>query len=91
MDLLDQRWTLSGQAAASRVGEETVLLHLGSGLYFGLDPLGTRIWQGLEGGEDPRSISEGIAGEYAEPRERVEQDVRDFLLHLEEHGLAGRA
>jgi hypothetical protein len=81
-DILDRHWRIAGSAAASKVGDETVLLHLGSGTYFGLDPLGTRIWQGLEAGQQPRALCRDIADEFAEPLERVEEDVRTFLDEL---------
>jgi hypothetical protein len=81
-DILDRHWSISGSAAASKVGDETVLLHLGSGTYFGLDPLGTRIWQGLEAGQQPRVQCSDIAAEFGEPLERVEEDVRTFLEEL---------
>ena len=31
------------------VGDEAVLLQLDSGVYYGLDPVGSRIWELLEG------------------------------------------
>ena len=43
-DILDQNLEPSREAVESRVGEETVLLHLKSGTYFGIDAVGTRIW-----------------------------------------------
>jgi hypothetical protein len=33
----------------SRLGEETVILHLGSGVYFGLDAVGTLVWEAIRG------------------------------------------
>lgn len=81
-DILDRHWSISGSAAASKVGDETVLLHLGSGTYFGLDPLGTKIWQGLEAGKQPRAQCSDIAEEFGEPLDRVEKDVRTFLEEL---------
>jgi hypothetical protein len=81
-DLLDLNWRIAGSAAASKVGDETVLLHLESGTYFGLDPLGSRIWQALEAGQQPRAQCRNIAEEYDQPLGRVEDDVRIFLNEL---------
>lgn len=35
---------IPAQVLARRVGEEIVILNLESGVYFGLDPVGARIW-----------------------------------------------
>ena len=51
-DILDRHLAPSPDAAESAVGNETVILHLVNGTYYGLDPVGTRIW-GL--------IKEGVA------------------------------
>jgi hypothetical protein len=48
---LNDTFSVSAQVMARRVGNETVLLDLASGTYFGLDPVGARIWQ-LIGKED---------------------------------------
>jgi len=38
------RVTVPPHVIARRVGEDTVILDLASGTYFGLDPVGARIW-----------------------------------------------
>jgi hypothetical protein len=49
----------------SRVGDESVLLNLKSGVYFSLDPVGTLVWaeiiQGKALGEVQRSLFEQFA------------------------------
>lgn len=86
-DPLESSWAPSKQAAASRVGEETVLLHLESGTYFGLDPVGTVIWQGLKAGKSPRDICQAISADYGQPLAKVEEDARAFFLELVKHSL----
>ncbi|MBP8283751.1 MAG: PqqD family protein, partial [Chromatiaceae bacterium] len=57
------------------MGDETVILDLASGTYFGLDPVGARIW-GLMG--ESKTLAE-ICGqmleEYEVSREELERDT----------------
>ena len=40
---------------ACSLGEEAAILHMGSGVYYGLDPVGARIWNLVQ---QPRSVEE---------------------------------
>ena len=86
-DVLDGQWIPSPKAAASKVADETVLLHLESGTYFGLDPLGSRIWRSLSEDQNLRTLSLAIASEHEVKVEQVEADMREFLRELLDHGL----
>lgn len=83
-------WKVSTSAAVSRIGEETVLLHLGTGTYFGLDPVGSRVWRGLEDARSVAEICADIAAEFGEPVDRVSDDVDVFLRTLSEYCLIER-
>ena len=86
-DIMARRLLPSKQAMESRVGEETVILQLERGTYYGLDPLGTDIWELLKGGVEPVAISDTLAREYGASREVIEADVRRFLSDLYEHAI----
>ena len=85
--------TLSRQAKPSNdvlfqeVGGEAVLLHLGSEQYFGLDPVGTRIWQLL--GEDAhlQRTFEVMREEYEVDPARLESDLLALVGKLADAGL----
>ena len=81
-DILQRSLALSDDAVESAVGDETIILHLKNGTYFGLDPMGTRIWSLLKEGIEPIEICERLSADYGTPRETVESDVRDFLADL---------
>ena len=81
-DILQERLKASPDAFASAVGDETVLLQVKRGVYYGLDAMGTRIWAGLNEGQSPTEICEQIAAEYSVPIETVETDARTFLQDL---------
>ncbi len=82
IDMLDQLWKPSPDAFSNAVGEETVLLHVKRSAYYGLDPLGTRIWQGLNEGREPKEMCREIAAEHDVPVTQVEDDTRKFLEDL---------
>jgi hypothetical protein len=66
---------------------EMVLLNLRTGVYFGLDGVGTRIWQLLEEGCTVAQISEQLADEYDVAAAACEQDVRAFMSALRDNAL----
>lgn len=86
-DLLQRKWELSEDAVANAVGAETVILHLGNGTYFGLDSIGTRLWNGLQSGSQPEEICTQILADYDVPRETLVEDLNAFLRDLAEHDL----
>jgi hypothetical protein len=65
-----------------QVGNETVLLDLSSGTYFGLDPVGTRMWQLIETGSSLAEVVDQIAEQYEISRDVLEQDALAFARDL---------
>lgn len=62
--------------------DSAVMLDLGSGIYYGLDPVGTCIWGLIQ---EPKVLSDIIAAmleEYAVEPARCEQDLRSFLSEM---------
>jgi len=81
MNLTD-KVTIPEQVMARQVGEETVILDLASGTYFGLDPVGARIWQLLCEGRTLAEVCESMLAEYEVPRDEIERDLTDLLAVL---------
>ena len=65
MDILDKSLGPHPDAMASKVGDEKVMLHLGNATYYGLDPIGSVIWDGLCEGKLPRAICAAMAEDFA--------------------------
>ncbi len=82
-DIFDKKLAPSGDAIASAVGDETVILHLKNGAYYGLDAVGTRIFALLKEGHDPAAICARMVEEYEASPEMIEADVRRLLGELE--------
>jgi hypothetical protein len=87
MDILDSTLIPSDQAIESSVGDETVLLNLANGTYYGLDPVGTRIWEMLKEGLMPAAICPLLVAEYEVEPAVIENDLRNFLTDLHAHGI----
>jgi len=85
---LDQRFQGSEDVVSRKVAGEMVLLDLASGLYFGLDPVGSRIWELLS--QSPCSLEElcdAIEAEFDAPREQIERDVAELAGQFVEKNL----
>jgi uncharacterized membrane protein len=66
---------------------EAVLLHLGQGKYFGLDEVGTRIWQLAEAHGSARAVLDQMLEEFDVEPDRLEADLDNLLRALAENGL----
>lgn len=86
-DVLDRPLVPSEFAVDSQMGEETVLLNLESGIYFGLEQMGTWIWAQLKQGIKAQEICSLAASEFGVPLQQVQDDMRAFLVDLLENGL----
>jgi hypothetical protein len=76
----------AGQVSCDLDGE-TVILSVASGLYFGLDPVGTFIWSRLQESRTVAEIRDDVMREFEVERERCERDLTDLLRQLAEFGL----
>jgi len=86
-ETLSTPWRISEDAVANAVGGETIILHLGNGHYYGLDTIGTQLWEGLKAGKLPSEVCDDILKGYDVERQQVEADLVHFLKELAEHEL----
>lgn len=66
---------------------EAVLLDLASGRYFGLNPVGTRVWMLLDAGATVDGVVAAIAAEFDGDPDEIARDVDDLLAELTARGL----
>jgi Coenzyme PQQ synthesis protein D (PqqD) len=57
---------------------QAVILDLSSGLYFGLNEVGTRIWTLIGEGRTVADIAQILSHEYAADASSIERDVREL-------------
>lgn len=66
---------------------EMVLLNLKSGVYFGLDPMGTQIWQLIQEHQFLHNVLQAVVEEYEVTESRCQQDLLRFVAAVRENGL----
>jgi uncharacterized membrane-anchored protein len=67
---------------------ESVLLNINSETYFGLDEIGTRMWELLTTSESIQAVYDSLLAEYDVEPEKLYQDLEILIEKLVEHGLA---
>ena len=68
----------------NRVGDEVVILDLDSGTYFGLDAVGSRLWELIAGHHTVGEALETMLEEYDVTADVLDRDVFRLLGELEE-------
>ena len=66
---------------------EAVILNLVTGIYFGLDSVGTRIWQLIEEHHQLSMVLTQLGLEYEASEENLERDLLRLVTELKEKGL----
>lgn len=84
---LHQHVEISDAVIARELEGEMVLLNLETGMYFGLDPVGTRIWQTLSDVPTAGDVVGVLLKEYEIDRPTLEQDVLRLIGRLHTKGL----
>lgn len=77
----------SEHAVGSKVGEETVILHLENGTYYGLDSLGTRVWDLLEKSTTVSEICTALLPKYKVSADVLTADITAFVMEMHAHDL----
>jgi hypothetical protein len=84
---LDATVTVDENLVSTRLAGETVILHLTSGVYYGLDEIGTHIWELLQQPVTISDLFDQLLQGYAVEREQCLSDLLNFLQELMEHKL----
>jgi hypothetical protein len=79
--------SIPASLAVSRLDDELVLLDEKTGRYFGLNPVGSRIFQLLKEWGDQEKVVAALRAEYDAPEARLEADVVAFIDTLSKRGL----
>lgn len=85
---LESRLEAAQSVVTRGVGDDTMLLDLESGTYFGLDPIGSEIWQAIESNQSLGEACDRLEALYEVTREQLERDVIALAVELVEKGLA---
>jgi len=81
------RVTPSPDALCTLVDGEAVVLHLGNGFYYSLNPVGATIWEEFSKGHTIEHIVETVCEEYDVTKDVAKKDLADLLADLSKEGL----
>ena len=72
------------------IAGEAVVLNLSTGIYFGLDAVGTRIWHLLAEHGSSEPVVNALLAEYDAEEGRLRRDVEALIQQLLDKGLVAR-
>ena len=84
---IDSKFLIPPQVIARKIGDETVILALESGTYFGLDPVGARMWHLMEAGKSLAQVCDTMIEEYEVERDVLQRDLLSLVGELVEKKL----
>jgi Coenzyme PQQ synthesis protein D (PqqD) len=83
----DSHIVLSTDQASCDLAGELAVVNLRSGVYYGLDPMGTHIWKLLQEPLTFTALCDSLIQDYDVDGSRLESDMRAFLNELADQGL----
>lgn len=84
---LESNVAISSDVVSRDLEGEAVILNLESGTYFGLDPVGTRIWSLLQASGSLRRAFDVMLQEYDVAPQKLEDDMLRLVRELCAKGL----
>jgi Coenzyme PQQ synthesis protein D (PqqD) len=75
------------EQVSSNLGEESIVLNLKFGVYYGLNSVGTRIWDLIQSPKTIAEIQETIVAEYDVEPEQCGNDITEIFKGLKTAGL----
>jgi hypothetical protein len=84
---LDNTFIRSKDVMFRDLDGEAVILDLDSGTYFGLNTVGTRIWQLIEQHGRLKTVLDELAREYDASPDQLEKDLLDLVARLADASL----
>ena len=77
----------SPDVISTELDGETVLMHVSNGMYFGLNAVGSVIWDSMKTPVAVARLCDAVSDEFDVGRDVCENDVLQLLAQLEENGL----
>ena len=84
---MQRRFRPADRAVFRELDGEAIILHLDTGLYFGLDVVGTCIWRGLERQESVAAVVGALVAEFEVEEVQAGRDVVRLIDELAGRGL----
>lgn len=87
MATLESRISIPKEVLFREIAGEAVLLNLETGKYFGLDQVGTRMWQLLAQHNQIEPALDDLVREYDTTKDQLQRDLLDLVDKLVSHQL----
>lgn len=87
----NEKVQLNKDVVSRRVGDEVVLVHLGSEEMYSLNPTGARAWELLSEGHSPESIEATLSAEFDVDRTEARRELETLLDDLAREQLVHRS
>lgn len=84
---LDSVVVTSKDQVSCSVDDEVAIVHVRVGIYYGLDPVGARIWELIATPRRVRTVRDTLVAEYQVDARRCEDDLLALLQTMAEAGL----
>jgi hypothetical protein len=81
------RIVLAKDQVSCDLAGEAAIVNLNNGVYYGLDPVGARVWNLMREPVTFASVVDSMLATYQVDRPTLESDLRAFVAQLAEQGL----
>jgi hypothetical protein len=88
---MNESYTIPEDVIWTDLSDEIVILKLDTGIYFGLDQVGARIWKLIADGRSRDQVLREITSAYETSGEQVARDFDELLSELAQEGLVKAA
>lgn len=83
----DSTIVVADDVVSCDLDDEAAILNMKNGVYYGLDPIGAKIWNKVQKPCKINDIIEMILDEYDVDKERCKNDVVELVSELMDNGL----
>jgi hypothetical protein len=84
---LESRVSIPDAVVFRELDGEAVVLNIDSGIYFGLDDVGTRMWMLMAELQTLAAVRDALAAEFDAPADQLARDLLAFVEQLQAKGL----
>lgn len=81
------KYQISPEVLFSKIDDEVIIMSIEADSYFGLDPVGSRIWELLEQPATMDELVSQLVQEYDVSEAECRQDAQDFVTEMVARGL----
>ena len=78
---------VAAEQVSCPLGEEAAILNLKNSVYYGMNPVGARIWELLKQPKRVSELCDVLLDEYEVEQERCSKDLLTLLQKMREEGL----